>query len=676
MASGAAGGVSSSTNYFEGEVLVTCSAPTNLEAVREALQRHSLGIAHHFAFLSQHLGKQVCLVRGTNWSTAALVAELEGEPWVETVEPNYYRWALGSHVPNDPLFSQLWGLENNGQPVQGSLGGKGADIKFVEAWSFARPNTNSVVVAVVDSGVDYSHPDLAANMWVNAKEQAGNSLDDDHNGYVDDYYGYNFAIDDNDPTDSGAHGTHIAGTIAAVGNNDLGVAGVNYRAKIMALRVSQDGHSFLSSAIVDAVQYATLMKQRGINVVAINASYGGVYSSTAERLSIQAAGDAGIVFCAAAGNDTNSNDIVSMYPANYRLTNMIVVAATDQTDALATFSNYGASSVDLAAPGVNILSTTPPGMTSYVQVASITYGAEALEYAGETRGLVGSIHDCGLGYPTNFDASVSGNIALIARGTLYFYEKVANAAAAGAVGAIIYNNTDGSFAGTLGTAGSWIPAVTISRLDGLALKASLPGIGRLFSAIDTNAIYHYLDGTSMAAPHVAGAVAFAAMNFPEETVIQRVQRILKNVDPVPALAGKVTTGGRLNLLRTVDTNSNKMPDWWETQYFSLATPADPDADPDKDGVSNVREYISDTNPLDGTSDVHFTGVERTPAGTRLTWTGGTAARQYLQRTSSISAAASWQEVWTNEPPTTVAASFLDVSATNHGCFYRLLLERP
>ncbi|MEI9866539.1 MAG: S8 family peptidase [Limisphaerales bacterium] len=275
-------------------------------------------------------------------------------------------------------------MQNLGQQVNGFAGTASADIRFVPAWDLARTTTNPVVVAVVDTGTDYTHPDLTNNMWINPGEVAGNGLDDDGDGYMDDVYGYNFADNLPYPSDSGIHGTHVAGTIAAIGNNQLGVIGVNYQAKVMALRVSSDGNSISTAAEIEALEYAVMMKGKGVNLVAINASYGGGGYTESEQDAIQAVGDAGIIFCAAAGNDASDNDTTEFYPANYRLTNMIVIAASDQNDALASFSDYGANTVDLAAPGVNILSLSPvsqPGKTTIVQQGSTTFEASELTYS-------------------------------------------------------------------------------------------------------------------------------------------------------------------------------------------------------------------------------------------------------------------------------------------------------
>jgi subtilisin family serine protease len=248
------------------------------------------------------------------------------------------------------------------------------------------------------------------------------------------------------------------------------------------------------------------------------------------------------------------------------------------------------------------------------------YVASELEFSGFTPGITANLYDCGLGYPTNFPAAVRGNIALIARGTLFFSEKVANAMAAGARAAVIYNNTNGNIQGTLQYSSNWIPAIGISQADGLALKAALPAMVTVVNAIDPTKIYAYLDGTSMAAPHVAAAVAFAALNFPNEKVAARIQRVLANVDSVPALQGKLRTGGRLNLQRMLDSDLNGLPDWWEQMHFGQLTGTDPNADPDHDGASNVAEWLADTDPMNASSAFRILSAQRTGDDVRVTWT--------------------------------------------------------
>ena len=595
------------TEYVEGEALVTFKEAVDLPAARQALHKHTLSLAKQFKELSEHRHRQTGLVRWQGHTTVALIDELKQDASVETVEPNYLRWATASVPTNDTLFAQLWGLQNTGQVVNGADGTAGDDIRFVSAWNSAQPAAGEVVVAVIDTGVDHTHPDLVGNMWTNAGEVPGNGVDDDGNGYADDYYGYDFVDNLPDPMDSGLHGTHVSGTIAATGNNHLGVVGVNPQAKIMALKASSDGSTFNDAAIIEATQYATMMKNRGVNIVAINASFGGVGQSVVERAAIQAAGDVGIIFCAAAGNDSANNDTTPTYPASYRLPNMIVVAASDQNDALASFSNYGITTVDLAAPGVNILSTIPvalAGTTAVVRRASVTYAANGLTYAGITTGITAAVYYCGLGYPGDFPAAVNGNIALISRGTLHFTDKVSNATAAGARAAIIYNNVAGNFQGTLQYSNNWIPAVSISQADGQTLQSLLPTTVTVVNSRDPTQIYQYLDGTSMATPHVAGAAAFAAMNYPAETVAQRIQRILGNVDAVAGLQTRVQTGGRLNLSRTVTVIDANPPavsitsPAGGTTYTNAQTVTLTASASDSTGVTKVEFY--DTGTLKAT----------------------------------------------------------------------------
>lgn len=542
--------------YIEGEVIVTFKDGTSRAKADTALGQRTAGFAKRLDDPTVSHRRPVGLVRDTSRTTSELIAAYRADPAVASVEPNYLRRV--ATAPDDPRFDELWGLRNTGQLVNGSTGLAGADIRFALASALGRPSSAEIVVAVIDTGVDQVHPDLIANLWINPGEIPGNRIDDDGNGYVDDVSGYDFADDDPDASDSGAHGTHVAGTIAAIGNNRIGIIGVAPGARILGLKVSRNGDTISSAAAIEAINYATALRRRGVNIVALNCSYGGGGFSNAESAALRAAGDAGIIVCAAAGNESANNNSTPSYPASYRLANMLVVAATQQNDGLANFSNYGSTTVDLAAPGQNILSLQP-SIISFV-TEQTTYPSTALDYSGLTTGLAGSIIDCGLGYPADFPASVRGQIALIERGSITFAAKVANAMSAGALAVIIYNNTTGNFVGTLQAPGAWIPARSISQMDGLALKAALPRIG----AITVNGGYHFLSGTSMATPLVAGAVALAARNHPEEAVAQRRARLLSAVTPLPSLQGKVITAGRLDLQRLLDANLNGYADWRET----------------------------------------------------------------------------------------------------------------
>ena len=670
--------ISSPTNEFvEGEALVTFKSAATLGDARRALNAHRLDFEKHFNSVSERAGRHIGLVRSKNHSTAQLIAELSRDPSVETAEPNFIRHPF-ANIPNDTLFPQLWALRNTGQSVNGTTGVAGDDIKFVQAWSLARPGTNDGVVAVIDSGVNYTHPDLAPNMWTNPGEIANNGLDDDGNGFVDDLHGYDFADGDPDPSTTSVHGTHVAGTIAAAGNNSLGVIGVDFQAKIMALKIGSDSdpETFDDAAAIQAIDYCILMKGRGVNLVAINASWGGGGFDSALRSAILSASSVGIIFCAAAGNDGTNNDTTPNYPSSFRLANEIVVAATGMNDALASFSDYGPTTVDLAAPGVNILSTVPMNgdpTIALVLKGATNYAASPFEFSAATTGITAQIYDCGLGYPSNFPPAVNHNIALIQRGTLFFTDKVVNAMAAGARAAVIYNNTNGNFAGTLQFASNWIPTVSLSQADGLALKASLPGTG---TVVSTNSGFQYLEGTSMAAPHVAGAVAFAAMNFPGDTMSQRIQRIIASVDGVPALIGKVRTGGRLNLLRIVDSDRNGLPDWWEKQFFGSFTGTDPNGDPDKDGASNLAEFLAGTDPQQASSAFRILSVVRTNQNLQITWTAVGGHSYVVQQAKVLSGGATnfvdVSPVISLSGTNAVTTNYVHIGgATNGASYYRV-----
>ncbi len=326
-----------------GEVLVQW-APGTSAAEIEAIRR-DLGATRMGTFRQLGLSHE----RITRFTVEQAIARYDRDPRIRYIEPNYILHM--DAAPNDSMFGQLWGLHNIGQ----TGGTPGADIHATQAWDLFT-GSSSVLVAIIDTGMDYTHPDLAANAFVNPGEIAGNGLDDDGNGFIDDVHGWDFANDDNDPYDDVGHGTHCAGTIGAVGNNALGVVGVNWNVKLLPIKfLGADGSGTTADA-VSSIEYATLMHVR-----VMSNSWGGGPYSEALRGAIAAAGDAGIVFVASAGNSSDNNDTSPSYPASYDLPNIIAVAASDPNDQLAGFSNFGPTSVDLAAPGTDILSTVPGG---------------------------------------------------------------------------------------------------------------------------------------------------------------------------------------------------------------------------------------------------------------------------------------------------------------------------
>ena len=290
-------------------------------------------------------------------SVDAALKQLRGDKRVRYAERNFV--FRSDAATNDPLYDRLWALENTGQPVAGSAGSPDADIDAPEAWSITA-GSPAVTVAVIDTGVDHSHPDLSSAIWVNPGEDCAgcrtDGRDNDGNGYVDDWRGWDFANDDNDPSDDHGHGTHVAGTIGAVGDNGIGVTGVAQRVRLMPLKFLTAAGTGTTADAISAILYAS---QQGADV--LNNSWGGEDYSQALADAVAVTDSRGQLFVAAAGNDSSDNDSAPTYPSSLESTNVISVAATDNTDELAWFSNAGRSSVDLAAPGLEIYSTWPGG---------------------------------------------------------------------------------------------------------------------------------------------------------------------------------------------------------------------------------------------------------------------------------------------------------------------------
>lgn len=288
--------------------------------------------------------------------------EEEAEKWseheaVDSIEANAI-YEIEERIPNDPYFSKLWGLQNKGQ----QRGVIGADIGATSAWDLGQ-GSRRVLVGVIDSGIDYNHPDLAKNIWTNPGEQgldadgqdkASNGVDDDGNGYVDDVRGWDFEQNDNDPMDATSHGTHVAGILGAVGNNGIGIAGVSWKVSMVPIKVFGETGRTSTDVIIRGLDYATKL-----GVLATNNSWGGPSRSEALLAAIKRAEAKGSLFVAAAGNDGVDNDSSQHFPSNFNLPHMISVAASNRHDKLASFSNFGANSVLVAAPGESIYSTLP-----------------------------------------------------------------------------------------------------------------------------------------------------------------------------------------------------------------------------------------------------------------------------------------------------------------------------
>ncbi|MFP6618226.1 MAG: S8 family peptidase, partial [Pirellulaceae bacterium] len=365
--------------------------------------------------------------------TGEAIHFLENNPLVRHFEPDVIM--LGQDTDPPQTFPNDWNDRLFGMHNTGQAGGViDADIDAPEAWH-VETGSRDVVVAVIDSGIDYNHPDLAANIWTNPGEIPGNLVDDDNNGFVDDVHGWDFRNNVADPMDDVGHGTHVAGIIGAVGNNNLGIAGIAWQTSLMPLKFLGEGNAGYTSDAIRAINYATMMRtEYDVNVKVSNNSWNTDHTSVSLYEAVQASSAADILFVAAAGNGAISGrniDHAPSYPPAYDVNNMITVAASQQHDFLARFSHYGPDTVDLAAPGSNVYST----------------------------------------YPLNQEA------------------------------------------------------------------------------------FGYDSGTSMAVPHVAGTAALLWSHLPDATVAEVRSAILAGVDHIPALTGKVGTGGRLNVLGalTVDT---------------------------------------------------------------------------------------------------------------------------
>ncbi|MEI6809238.1 MAG: S8 family serine peptidase, partial [bacterium] len=480
------------------------------------------------------------------------MAALKADKRFTYVEPNF-TLKLFDTLPNDWRFAEQWGLHNTG--LNGGIAN--ADIGAPVAWDISTGDRN-IVVAVIDTGVDFGHEDLKANMWVNPGEIPNNLIDDDNNGYIDDYNGFNFGAANDlrngngNPMDAvTGHGTHVAGIIGAVGNNAMGICGVNWKVQIMALRIERMvlGRPVLdAAAALAAIEYAW---RNGARV--INASWGGYAYSQALYDAIKVAGDNDVLFVAAAANDGLDNDLTPAYPASYDLDNIISVAATDNRDALADFSNYGARTVDLGAPGVAIMSTLPTNVVTMGQGYGFSSGTSmATPHVAGAAALV---------------LSVDGRLSCAA------------------VKAALLNNVDPDPA---------LRGMTLTggRLDiGNVLLNTASGAG---IAHGLAAWFRFDDGGTNAQDFTL-------------TKDWRSDWRYAGVMDGPAFSNFAWTP-------TGDSDGDGMPDWWEEAmgFDPLKSPA---GDADGDGLSDFYEYLAGTDPFradsnnNGISDYDEDGLD-------------------------------------------------------------------
>ena len=503
--------------------------------------------------------------------------ELEGLDSVVWAEPNLPVKA-GAAATDDPYFDLLWGVSNTGQTVEGAAGEPGVDVNALKAWDTTRGG--GTVVAVVDSGVAADHPDISGNIWTNAGEVPGNGVDDDRNGLVDDVHGWDFWDWDNTPDDYHSHGTHIAGTIAATGDNQTGTVGVAPEAKVMPVRVLNDSNAGRIADVANGIAYAALNGADVINVSIGTPPEPDFPPSQAERdaLDVAAARDALVVV--AALNDSQNNDTghTPIWPCNFPDANLVCVAAIDSDGGLASFSNWGAQSVDVGAPGRSILSLnpdwfrlTPPGIEGFESgIATRWYGAGG--WAGTTAfaatgswSLTDSPADNYANGTTPWAAMTNGvdltgqhgcRINYAIRGKVldgdYFV-----------TGMLDHNGTGHvTFADSVDTHGEFETfSDGISVVDGDpdahgVFQLSTDGSGTAdgvyvddlrficrASEYDGDS-YFYNEGTSMATPHVSGVAALVRAAVPGATAAQVAQAIREGAVDLDSLAGKTVTGGR------------------------------------------------------------------------------------------------------------------------------------
>ncbi len=545
------------SHYVQGQVLVKFRPPAGALARRAAVAARGHRV---LAELGQPGWVQVRLAAGETVETAQ--ASYRSDPSVEYVQPNYIYHALA--VPDDPQYGQLWAFRNTGQAVAGGdftpdAGTAGADMDIEPAWDHIT-DCSGAVVAVLDTGVNYNHEDLAGNMW------------DGGPGFPK--HGWNYVDNNADPMDLEGHGSHVAGIIGAAGNNGRGTAGVCWKATLMAVRVLDAQGAGDTSGIIQGIDFAVSNHAKVINM---SLGGGGAFDQAFSD-SISNAQDNDVVVVAAAGNSTFSNDDYPFYPCNFTQPNMVCVAALDQNYALASFSNWGAGSVAVGAPGTNILSSfagTRASLADPLTAWTISGGWTHTSFPD------GDLLTDPAGFPNvrygpglmdtaikGFDTSAADVIFL----NDYYVADLADSEDRFIVG-VDANGVDafGENALQETTAGPvhstiYPAALDISRcarhvncLIGfkLATGAATPGdlgvsvafsIDALTLTTDAHAV---LSGTSMAAPEVAGLATMLRAYNPQFTFADTVSAIENAGRPVPALSGKTRTGDAIDAMSSL-----------------------------------------------------------------------------------------------------------------------------
>jgi len=522
-------------------------------------------------------GAQLVQVEG---SVGAAARRLERRPGVRFAQPNY-RYQAQAAPPNDTRFGELWGLRNIGQPIGGRPGASGVDVNALSAWDHTRGAGTEIAIA--DSGVDPFHPDLQGSLWTNPGDPR-NGVDDDRNGFVDDVQGADFVQMDADPDDFAEHGTHVAATAAAAANNARGVAGVAPEARIMAVRVLDGDGAGTTATVASGISYAAT---EGADVINLSLSAAASPADQVMSQAVDIAATHGSVVVAAAGNEGSNNDAVPQTPCVLPQPNLICVASVENDGSLSGFSNFGPATVDVGAPGGRVLSAR----TDYDAVFADPF---AMGLPGWTRGgswgpsnvaaspPVSATDSPTGSYASNVNATLvrTGALSLVGRlgcrldfamrlatapgddGDALFFGAISGATdlytgVNGSTGGNFVKNgvslsqrigPDGALTGSLDGADGVRPYFQfVSDADGLV------GDGAYVDDVVLNCRtprgsaeadeYHSLDGTSMAAPHVAGAAALVRGGDPGAPATQVVQALRETVRPLASLQGVTATGG-------------------------------------------------------------------------------------------------------------------------------------
>lgn len=566
-------GADSQRRFVPGEIVVQFKPRVEALGRASVLRTLDASTKHKLPLLPR-----VQLVRISEETVPEAIAAFERQPQVLYAEPNFIQTI--DTTSNDPLFSNMWGLKNTGQRIFGVPGTPDADIDAPEAWRLTT-GSDSVTVGIVDTGVAYDHPDLSPNIWTNPGESGGgketNGIDDDSNGFVDDWRGWDFVDGDNNPRDFNGHGTHVAGTIGAQGDNEQGVVGVNWDVGLMPVRTHNAGGSGTTVQSAEGFAYAGA---NGAKVV--NASFGGPHFSMVELEAIK--NYPNTLFVAGAGNEGADNQIEPLYPCAFEAPNIVCVAATDQFDELAYFSNFGEDSVDLGAPGTNVLSTVPAygfpvfsdGFESPIGATWTTGGtndswARTEEASsGGSRSLTDSPGGEYLNDTDSF-ARTASPFSLAGQSGCRLKRRLKLSAKSGD-GVVTEASTTSSFTApttirtprSTGSTGSFVGVSwSLSALDGapevfirfrLESDSSITDDGVYIDDVEVRCLtstfagneFEYLDGTSMATPHVSGGAALIWAETPGASVTDVKNALLSTTEAKASLAGKTVTGGRLN----------------------------------------------------------------------------------------------------------------------------------